>query len=81
MFGEPIENEKLYGHLAVTKNATAAEIKKAYHKTALKYHPDKNPAGGEKFKQAAEAYEILSDPQKRKEYDQFGYDFVTALGR
>lgn len=65
-----------YEVLEISKSATPAEIKKAYRKKALKYHPDKNPgdkAAEEKFKQAAEAYEILSDPNKKSRYDQFGH--------
>jgi molecular chaperone DnaJ len=65
-----------YEVLKISKSATAAEIKKAYRKKALKYHPDKNPGdkvAEEKFKQAAEAYEVLSDPDKKARYDQFGH--------
>ncbi len=65
-----------YEVLEVAKNATADEIKKAYRKKAIKYHPDKNPGdkeSEEKFKEAAEAYEVLSDAQKRQRYDQFGH--------
>jgi len=65
-----------YEILGVSKSATAAEIKKAYRKLAIKYHPDKNPddnAAEEKFKEAAEAYEVLSDDNKRARYDQFGH--------
>ena len=70
------ENRDYYEVLEVPKTATADEIKKAYRKQAIKYHPDKNPGdkvAEEKFKEAAEAYEVLSDPQKRQRYDQFGH--------
>ncbi len=66
-----------YTVLGVEKNATANEIKKAYRKMAMQYHPDKNPGNKvaeEKFKAAAQAYEVLSDPEKRERYDQFGAD-------
>ncbi len=65
-----------YEILEVSKNASAAEIKKAYRKKAIQFHPDKNPgdkSAEEKFKEAAEAYEVLSDEQKRARYDQFGH--------
>ncbi len=70
------EKRDYYDVLGVAKNASEADIKKAYRKMAIKYHPDKNPndkAAEEKFKEAAEAYEILSDAQKRSRYDQFGH--------
>ena len=66
-----------YEVLGVNKNATEDEIKKAYRKIAIKYHPDRNPGNKEaeeKFKEAAEAYDVLHDPQKRQQYDQFGFD-------
>ena len=65
-----------YETLNLSKNASESEIKKAYRKLAIKYHPDKNPGNKEaeqNFKDAAEAYEILSNPQKRQQYDQFGH--------
>jgi len=65
-----------YEILEVGKSATAEEIKKAYRKQAIQNHPDKNPgdnAAEERFKEAAEAYEVLSDPEKRQKYDQYGH--------
>ncbi len=75
------EKRDYYEVLEVSKNASADEIKKAYRKQAIKYHPDKNPGdkeAEEKFKEAAEAYEVLSDPQKRQRYDQFGHAGVNG---
>ena len=68
-----------YEILGVTKTSTPEEIKKAYRKMALQYHPDKNPGNKESeemFKEAAEAYEVLSDPQKKARYDQYGHQGV-----
>jgi molecular chaperone DnaJ len=70
-----------YEILEVSKSASAAEIKKAYRKKAIMFHPDKNPgdkASEEKFKEAAEAYEVLSDPDKRQRYNQYGHAGVGS---
>lgn len=72
-----------YEILGVSKSASADEIKKAYRKVAMQYHPDRNPgdkAAEEKFKEAAEAYEVLSDADKRAQYDRFGHAGVGGAG-
>jgi molecular chaperone DnaJ len=72
-----------YEVLGVAKNANADEIKKAYRQAAIKYHPDKNPGdkeAEEKFKEAAEAYDVLSNPDKRARYDQFGHEGMSGMG-
>jgi molecular chaperone DnaJ len=75
--------EDYYEILGISKGASAVEIKKAYRKMALKYHPDKNPGDHEAeamFKKSAEAYEVLSDPNKRSRYDQFGHQAFEGGG-
>jgi molecular chaperone DnaJ len=72
-----------YQVLGVGKNASADEIKRAYRRMAMKYHPDKNPDDNEaetKFKECAEAYEVLSDSNKRQRYDQFGHEGLRGAG-
>lgn len=77
------QKRDFYEILGIAKNANEGEIKKAYRKMAIKYHPDKNPGDKEaedKFKEAAEAYEILSDPQKKARYDQYGHAGLGSGG-
>ena len=72
-----------YEVLGVKKGASADDIKRKYRQLAIKYHPDKNPGDKEaeaKFKECAEAYEVLSDAEKRKRYDQFGHDGLRGFG-
>lgn len=78
-----MSKKDFYAILGTPKSATADEIKAAYRKLALKYHPDRNPDNKEaedKFKEAAEAYEVLSDQEKRRMYDQFGHAGVGNTG-
>jgi len=77
------EEKDYYKILGVERTASADEIKRAYKKVAIKYHPDRNPGdkeAEEKFKQAAEAYDVLRDPDKRARYDQFGAEAVNGAG-
>src|ERR671927_1807934 len=70
-----------YEILAVSRTATDQEIKSAYRRLAVKHHPDKNPgdaAAEEKFKEAAEAYSVLSNPEQRQRYDRFGHAGVSS---
>ena len=72
-----------YEVLGLSKGASEEEIKKAYRKIAIKFHPDKNPddkSAEDKFKEAAEAYEVLSNPQKKQQYDQFGHAGMGGQG-
>ncbi|CAK7263384.1 Molecular chaperone (DnaJ super) [Sporothrix epigloea] len=78
-----VKETKLYDQLAIKPDATQDEIKKAYRKMALKWHPDKNKdnaAASEKFKECSQAYEILSNPEKRKTYDTYGLEFILRGG-
>ena len=75
--------EDFYKILGLSKGASVTEIKKAYRKKAIEFHPDKNPGDKEaeaNFKKAAEAYEVLSDPQKKSQYDQFGHSAFESGG-
>ena len=67
-----VRETKLYDILGVAPDASDNDIKRAYRKLAVQYHPDKNPAGADKFKDITMAYEVLSDEQKRKTYDRYG---------
>ena len=73
-----------YEVLGVDKKASADDIKRAYRRLAIKYHPDKNPGDKEaeaKFKECAEAYEVLSDTRQTQRYDQFGHDGLRGVRR
>ena len=69
-----------YEVLGISKNASEDEVKKAFRKRAVKYHPDKEGGSEEKFKEINEAYEVLKDKQKRQRYDQFGHAGVGGSG-
>ena len=72
-----------YDILGIPRNSSPDEIKKAYRQMALKYHPDRNPGNKdaeERFKEAAEAYSVLSDPDKRSTYDRFGHEGLKGEG-
>ena len=78
------DSEDFYKVLGLTRNATESEIKKAYRKLSLKYHPDKNPNNKEQaeeiFKKVSFAYGIIGDAKKRKDYDTYGRDYVLGGG-
>lgn len=79
-----VAETKLYDALSISPSASQEEIKKAYRKAALKWHPDKNkdnPSASEKFKEVSQAYEVLSDPEKKKIYDDYGLEFLLQGGR
>jgi DnaJ-class molecular chaperone len=85
--GIRVSKEDYYKSLGVSRKATNSEIKKAYRKAALKYHPDRAKDSGldpklseEKFKEISEAYSVLSDPEKRNQYDQFGHSGFSQFG-
>ncbi|GKT24787.1 putative multi-domain containing protein, partial [Aduncisulcus paluster] len=76
-----VAETKYYDVLGVSPSATSAEIKKAYRKLALKFHPDRNPSAADKFQEIAAAYEVLSDEKKRKLYDDYGEEGVKSGAR
>ena len=83
MANTKVSKADFYEVLGVSRDASDAELKSAYRKQALKYHPDRNPgdsAAEEKFKQASEAYQVLSDADKRAAYDRFGHAGLNGQG-
>ncbi|ORY81974.1 chaperone protein dnaJ [Protomyces lactucae-debilis] len=75
-----VRDSKLYDTLGVDPSASESDLKKAYRKLALKYHPDKNPDAGDKFKEISHAYEVLADSSKRQIYDQYGEEGLSGGG-
>src|SRR5688572_11152904 len=76
-------SQDYYAVLGLQRSVTSEEIKKAYRRLALQYHPDRNPndkVAEEKFKEASEAYQVLSDPEKRQLYDRYGAEGLKGAG-
>src|SRR5699024_12782956 len=78
--GKIVAKRDFYEILGLDKNATQDEIKKAYRKLSNKYHPDMKDGPDEKFKEVSEAYEVLSDDNKRAQYDRFGHEGMNSQG-